>query len=161
MTRFRDLAALLSATALAAQPCFGADLFQDGHSLERRMGAYAGASVRIGLGAGEREAPSARLKLGMTGHETDRRSGARTQAFDASAVELGLGGGGRPLLWVGGRSTEELERRMGLDGTQTTLLVIGGLALAAGAALLLAGEDEDEEEYEVCITIVPKPPGCP
>lgn len=159
MTGFGKLAALLCATALTAQPCWGAGSFRDAPSLELHAGAYAGASVRIGLGAGDTRMPIARLKLGMTGHAIDSRSGARTQTFDGSALELGLGGGGRPLLWVGGRSTAEVRERMGLDGTQTTLLVVGGLALAAGAALLLASEDD--EESQVCPAIFPPPPGCP
>ena len=52
-------------------------------------------------------------------------------------LELGLAKAGTPLLFVGGRDLGEVKRRMGLDGTDTTLLVAGGVLLAAGSALLL------------------------
>ena len=125
------LAMLLSQPALAAEPA--------GSGGTTHTGAFAGIQLRMNLGQSKRTAPTARLRLGMTHHVGDLRSG--TRALDGGAIELGLTRLGRPDLFVGGQSVRGIRQRYGLAPLATALVVVGGAAVSAFAVSELADED--------------------
>lgn len=137
-------AAILSGAALVAQPCLAAqDLTASGY-VERRSGGFAGAQLKLELGRSARTVPTARLQVGMTHRYQGVGMSLPSRSFNVSALELGLTGGRQPLLLIGGQDTSSIKRRLGVNGSATTtLLVVGGLALA-GLAVLLITSDNNE-----------------
>ncbi len=126
---------------LGAQPCLAADDMRGFGNMERRSGAFAGASVRMPLGSREAAKPSARLQLGMRHVQQDSAGRLPVRAQQIGLLELGGATGGKPALFVGGQDVAEVEKRRGLVGTTGTLLLLAGVALGAYAAVTLLDND--------------------
>jgi hypothetical protein len=128
--------AFLAAAVLTAQPCLAAEDFREAASGPRRGSAFAGASLRIPLGAARPAAPAARLQLGLR-HDA---GGGRPAAF-----ELGLTGLGKPAFYVGGREVAETRRRLGIGrdtGWLVPALIIGAVVVGV---VLLTDPDSDAQ----------------
>ena len=144
--KFRFSYAIASAAMLVAQPCIAAPDFGDPRYADRQIGAFAGAQLKLALGGKERAVPTARLQLGMTQRYQGPGATAPSRSFDVSALELGLATTGKPMLLVGGQDTSALKRRLGVNGsTNTTLLIAGGVALAVVAVLLITADGSNAE----------------
>lgn len=123
--------AVCIAGALAAQPCLAAEDIGALSSPERQSSAFAGLHLRLPLGDG-REAgkPSARLRLSMT-HAYRDTSGATLRQYQSAGLELGLGARGKPAYFVGGRKLSDKDTRLGLSGSKTTWIIVGGVVVLA------------------------------
>jgi len=131
-----------AAALVAAQPAAAAELY-DGHRVEQRSGAFAGATLRVRLdGGGERSSP-ARLGFGVSRVLLRSDSPARIDRIQTPGLELTLAGS-RPSLLIGGESQEAVRRRLGMNGSTTTLLIVGGVAIAAAAVFILASDGDDD-----------------
>jgi hypothetical protein len=128
-------AALAAAAAsVAGQPCLAASLGPDGGMARGKVGAFAGASLRLPFGAGRHSAAaSARLQVSSVTLAYDRRSGGLAERF-GTGVDLGLNRSGRPDLRLAGSAPAEVKRRIGFKGS-TGYIVVGGVVLIV---LLLA-----------------------
>ena len=137
-----------AAALIAAQPLAAADLF-DGNRVQPRSGAFAGATLTIGLD-GSRERPSPpRLRLGVSRVQLRGASPARVDRIQTPGVELTLAAG-EPRLLIGGEPPASAQKRLGMSRTTTTLLVLGGLALGAFAILELTGGGDNDENEGPC-----------
>lgn len=144
--RFGVSYAIASAAMLIAQPCAAAPDLSDSRSAERQTGAFAGALLKLDLGSKARSVPTARLQLGMTQRYQSFGARVPSRSSTVSAFELGLAASGRPMLLLGGRDTAALKRRLGVNGsTETTLLIAGGVALALVAVLLITSNGSNAE----------------
>ncbi|HEX8482017.1 MAG TPA: hypothetical protein VF650_08960 [Allosphingosinicella sp.] len=139
-------AAALAVLLLAAQPCAAADDLRDTSAAQRRTAPFAGVGLSLPLGGPAKASPSARLQF------TAARpaGGTFARAGAAPGLELGLAQAGKPTLYIGGRSTAELDRRLNLGGSKGTILVVAGavvllvlLAAAVADAQPTPGPDED------------------
>ena len=143
MKRFAFFAAGAAAATLASGPAAAAEDVRTHSGLEQHRAAFAGATVRVDLGGRAAKTPQARLGIGFSPYQRDAvgfpvRSGGPTLPIAAGLAS------GRVQLFVGRERLSRLERRLGASGSRTTLLVIGGLAVGAAAAvLLLDGDDND------------------
>jgi hypothetical protein len=126
-------AALAAAASVAAQPCLAASLGPDSGIARGKVGAFAGASLRLPFGAGPRMAASARLRVSTITLDYDRPSGGLVERF-GTGLDLGLSRFGRPDLRLAGSSPAEVRRRIGFKGS-TGYIVVGGVVLVI---LLLA-----------------------
>ncbi|HEX8263464.1 MAG TPA: hypothetical protein VF547_11375, partial [Allosphingosinicella sp.] len=106
-----------AAALIAAAPLEAAELL-DGNRVEQRSGAFAGATLRIGLD-GTRERPSTpRLGFGVSRVQLRSSSAARIDRVQTPGLELALAAG-RPRLLVGGESAEAARTRLGMSSTTT------------------------------------------
>ena len=139
--------AAFATLAAAAQPALAADDFRYIEARpEHRTAAFAGARLRIPLGAETRRArPSARLHLGMEHVYEDRRIAAPAQAFRTSALELGFSRRSGPTFFIGGAPVGEVERRVGISTGGAIAIGVGATVLAA--LLLVAVSDPPEFEF--------------
>ncbi len=129
---------------LCASPCMAAEDFRNFGAGERRSAAFAGANVRLELGR-KITAPTARLQLAMTHSYEDRQSAAPARKFGGRGLELGLGQGKQPALFLNGQEAKKPDKKLGLGSTTTTLLVIAGVVAAVFALGALGAFDDDEE----------------
>ena len=145
MPKTSHAAAALAVLLLAAQPCAAADDLRDEAPGMRRTAPFAGVGLSLPLSGPARAKPSARLQF------IPARPAGGNFASPAAApgLELGLARTGKPALYLGGRPTAELGRRLNLGGkTGTVLIVVGGLVLlvlvaaAVADAQPTAGPDE-------------------
>jgi hypothetical protein len=121
---------LMSGPCLAAQDIGSADPSRAG------VAAFAGGSIKLPLGGGAKARPVARLRLG-----TMRSAGPRAE-FGQGGLELGLGAKGAPQIFIGGQSSAEVKRRLGVSGsTHTAVVVVFAVALIAVSALVLSDLD--------------------
>lgn len=148
MTVSRTIAAA-ALTLLCAQPCLAAeDMRFTGAAGEKRSGAFAGVTVRMGIGTRLAERPTARLQL-TTFHDYRDTRGASTGSYRPRGLELGFDGG-RPTYLVGGRDMRQVRERLNASGSTKTWLLVGGalvltvvvLAAVAGAQPT-PGPDDD------------------
>jgi hypothetical protein len=130
-------AALAAAASVAAQPCLAASLGPDGGIARGRIGAFAGASLRLPFGAGPRPVASARLQVSAVALDYDRRSGGRVERF-GTGLDLGLSRSGRPDLRLAGSAPAEIKRRIGFKGS-TGYIVVGGVVLVILLLAAVAG----------------------
>lgn len=126
--------------AVAAQPAAAAELFVE-NRVEQRSGAFAGATLTLGLDGSRHRPARARLGLGI-GRIDYSASRSRVDRSLTPGVGLALDGG-RPHLLVGGSSLKEARTRLGLSDTTTTLLVLGGVAVAVVGVMALSDDDND------------------
>jgi hypothetical protein len=140
------------AAMIAAQPCFAAQDHREGLGIERRTAAFAGVHARIPFGDATPAAPIARLKLGMVHSRLDRGSATPHEFVQTSGLELGLARRSKPMLFIGGRSVADVQKRLAIGGGTTPLLVVGGIALAAAAVVVLSSDGSS-----ACI---PEDPDC-
>ena len=131
MTRF-SISAAFAAAALVSQPVAAAeDPRSHATAVEQRTGAFAGARLRIPLGAQRaRERPSAALQLGFEHIRRDRGAGSSMTARRGSALELGFSGKEKPAFLVAGTPARTMERRLGVSTG-------GAIAIGAGVTLLV------------------------
>lgn len=135
-----------AAVMLSVQPCLAAEDLSATGSTERRMGAFAGVSLRLPMGAGHSERPSARLQLTTT--QSYRHNGMQLHSSFAPGLELGTGRLGRPAFFMGGQELTRSEQRLQI-GKTTTIVVIGAVVLgvvvlaAVVSAMPTAGPPED------------------
>lgn len=128
-------AAATAAILLCAQPCLAADDFRSLGATERRSGAFAGMTVRMPLDR-QRAKPTARLQLTTVHQSYDRSSGLSGRTIMPAGLELGLGRSAKPTLFVGGRSTADIEEKLHVKGSSgTTILIVGGVLLLAVVVL--------------------------
>jgi hypothetical protein len=112
---------------LSVQPCLAQDFSAPG-STERRIGGFAGVSMRLPMGGRTPDRPSARLQLTTT--QSFRHNGLQLRSSFAPGLELGTGRLGRPAVFMGGQQLVTREQRNQIGGTTTTVLVIGAVVLA-------------------------------
>jgi hypothetical protein len=117
-----------------------AEDFRDTGSGMRRSAAFAGANVRLPLGA-KVATPTARLQVTMTHIYENRQSASPTRMFKAAGFELGAGANKGATLFMNGRDVSRPKRKLGFNGSSNTLLIVGGVLLAGAAAFLLFAED--------------------
>lgn len=131
----------VAAALFAVQPLAAAELY-DENRVERRSGAFAGATLTMSLDGGrERRAP-ARLGVGISRIEYRSASRARIDRSLTPGLELGFHRTG-PRLLIGGSSLKETQARLGMSRTTTALLVLGGVAVAVVGIMALSGDDND------------------
>jgi hypothetical protein len=124
----------------AATPGLAADDFRDTGNFERRGGAFAGANLRMPLGT-KAATPTARLQLMMTHSFENRQSASPSRTLKAAGFELGISGTKAPALFLNGQNIAQAKRKLGINGSRNTLLIIGGVVLAGAAAYLLFLDD--------------------
>jgi hypothetical protein len=141
-------AAALAVLLLAAQPCAAADDLRDNAPGMRRTAPFAGVSLSLPLSASGKATPSARLQLTPA-----RAAGGTFGRPAAPGLELGLAKTGKPALYMGGRPTADLGRRLNMGGkTGTVLIVVGGVVLLVLIAAAVAGAQPtpgpDEDAFD-------------
>ena len=140
MLRIRSAAAFAAASSIAFHPCLAADDFRASAFTEQRTAAFAGASLRIPLGAREAARPSLRLQLTPAYYSRDPATSA-IRSRRPEGLEIGASGG-RPALFVAGQPASGLERRMNAGGsTGTTLLIVGGVVVVAVLLVAVAASN--------------------
>ena len=144
LTKAVGAAALL---ATAAQPCLAAEDLRDDGSPLHRTSAFAGGSVRMALG-GDKAArkPTARLQMGFTHSYRDLRSASPGRTVRIASLELGASDMGKPTFYMGGRTTKELGRKLGLS--DAAAIGIGAVAVLGLAAIAFAASGPPE----ICFT---------
>ncbi len=138
--------AALAALVLAAQPCAAAD-FRTAQQHNHAAGAFAGATLKLGLNGQRQKAPAVQLGLGIS--HTLHRAGSAA-AVQMPALELRLTPAARPHLLVSGQDPAAAGQRLGLSAG-VALLALGGLG--AGALLLTSasgGSKDDELDEKQC-----------
>ncbi|HZF96388.1 MAG TPA: hypothetical protein VEZ20_16115 [Allosphingosinicella sp.] len=141
MRRSKYAAAAAAAAMLVAQPCFAAGAFQGDGASERRSGAFAGVRLRLPLGEGNPERPSARLQL-TTSHEYRNAAGATVRTIRPDGVELGLRERGAVSWRIGGQDIGRRDERLGINGSTKTLLTIGVIIVAVVVLIPVLTADE-------------------
>ena len=143
---------LVAALAVATTPAIAADDLRTPITGETRA-AFAGATFRLALGGTGRQAPQARLGIGMIRYGRD--GAGPLVSRDGAALPLAAGlDGGRLSFRAGGAALGPGQNRMGLSRTTTIVLVVGGL-VAAGAVTALVLLDNDTN----AVPLNPCPPG--
>ena len=132
----RKTAAFCAAAMLFAQPCLAADAFHASATPERRSAGFAGLQVKLPIGTGRAERPSARLQMTMI-HDYRGTAGEGVRTARSPGLELGLDTGGRPSFHAGGRELRLERNRLGARGSTTTWLIVGG-AVVLGVIVLAA-----------------------
>ena len=115
---------------LLAQPCLAASDLRDTAATERRSSAFAGVRLRLPMGEGNPERPSARLQL-TTFHDYRDASGAMVHTNRPDGLEFGVGERRRLSLRIAGQDIARQEERLGVDGSTKTIIIIGAVVLAA------------------------------
>ena len=144
MTRFTATAAF-AAAALVSQPVSAADNSRS-HvaAAEQRAGAFAGARLRIPIGARQtRERPSASLQLGFEHIRRDLGPGSGMTARRGSALELRFSDKAKPALLAGGAPVRKVERRLGVSTDGAIAIGVGITVLALLALAVASGPPED------------------
>ena len=134
---------VLFSLAATSQPSVAADYREALEKEGRRGGVFAGATLRLALDGRQSVKPIARLKLSPTS-SASTSSGAITLRA-GSGIEFGVSRAGKPDLFFGGQSLANLKRQLNVRGDATPL-IIGGIALAALAVVLITAEDDDDTE---------------
>jgi hypothetical protein len=126
MKKSTRVTAILAAGMLVAQPILASEL-HDGQT-QRQSSAFAGLNIRLPLGEAGKAQPSARLQLTTSNTLRDERTGA-SHTFRAKGLEIGGSKGGKPILYLNGQSAADMQKKLNLGGTGTTLLIVGGVVL--------------------------------
>lgn len=151
MKGFAYWTACVAAATLGSGPAAAQDARG---GLEQHRAAFAGATLRLELGGRAAKAPEARLGIGFSDYRRDASGFVAASGGPRLPIEAGLAAG-RVQLFIGGERLSRLDRRLGAAGsTKKTLLVVGGIALGAAAAVLLLDGDGDDNPcppgVEVC-----------
>jgi hypothetical protein len=137
-----EISVTVAALAMAAQPALAASDLLDGSGASYRSAGFIGVRTQMLLGQRKAKAPTARLVAGMTRYAFEDRSGRTIGMVRAPGLELGFDRTGKMVPYVAGQSMPEMEKRLGVRGsTGKTLLIIGGVAAAAGLAYFLFRDD--------------------
>lgn len=136
MVRVKRAAAFAAAIVLAVQPCAAAS-FESGTSAGTPS-AFAGVNVRLPLGQAKAR-PEARLQFTSAYTVRDVRTGA-VESFKAKGLEIGAARNGKPTFFLNGQSGAAMQKRLGMNGsTGTTVLIVGGVLLALVVVAVAAG----------------------
>jgi hypothetical protein len=98
--------------------------------MQRQSSAFAGLNLRLPLGQSGKAKPTARLQFTTAHSFREGRTGA-TQTWKAQGLEIGGAGPGKPVFYLNGQSTADLQKRLNANGTGKTLLIVGGVVLVA------------------------------
>lgn len=129
---------LLIAAVLAAQlgplaaPSFAADLAAEAQQRESRLGAFAGARLRIGLGGGERRE---RVRVGVSVAPTLHmvEDGAASLRI-GEGLEYGLTERRPAGVSVGGHRISDIQRSP--DGRRQNVSTLGWVAIGVGVVVV-------------------------
>lgn len=145
---FGRVAAVLFLT-IGAQPGIASERSGSSLSGEHRSGVFAGAALTVPFGRGTAARPRAGLRLTTTHQYRDGRSAEIEQRYRNPALELRFSGSGNPRIYVAGQSAAEMERRLGVNGS-TTWLIVGGVAVILVAAIVLSNGNDCPDEGISC-----------
>jgi hypothetical protein len=123
--------------ALVAQPCLAAENYREAPVRMGAPGGFAGVRLHWSVGEGVRAKPTARLQMTTTQRLHNPVTG-EISTTRASGFELGLARAGKPALYFGGHDQAEVNRKLGLSGG-TTALIIGGVVIGLVVIALAAG----------------------
>jgi hypothetical protein len=126
MKKSTRLTAMLAAGMLVVQPVVASEV-RDAQT-RRQSSAFAGLNIRLPLGETRKANPTVRLQLTASHTLRNERTGA-TQTFRAQGLEIGGSKGGKPTLYLNGQSAADMQKKLNLGGTGTTLLIVGGVVL--------------------------------
>jgi len=136
MIKISSIVGVLAAVALAAQPCAAAP--SPVGPTAPAASAFGGVRLRLPLG-GAAARPQLRLQLAPAFAMRDPRTGA-AETVRAEGLEIGVGRGGRPDLYLNGQAGRDLHAKLGVKGsTGTTLLIVGGVLVALVVVAAAAG----------------------
>jgi hypothetical protein len=121
---------------IAVTPCLAAQDVRDTGSSELRSAAFAGANLRMPLGT-KAARPTARLQLTTIHSFEDRQSASATRTYRAPGLELGFATKRGAAMFINGQDVAQTKRKLGINGSTNTLLIIGGVIVAGAAAYLL------------------------
>lgn len=131
------------AAMVTAQPLAAAELYFE-NRVEQRSGAFAGATLTLSLDGSRQRPARTRLGLGIGRIDYSGAPGARIDRKLTPGAGLTIVGS-RPQFLVGGSSLKDAQTRLGLSRTTTTLLVLGGVAIAVFGIMELSGGDDDDD----------------
>ena len=135
--------AAIAITSLVAQPCTA----QSVAPLEtgRQASGFVGLNLNVPLGGAVKPQPSLRLQATLEHRRYDPYAVVPT-VFRPRGFELGLSSKGEVAFFLNGESAAEVEKRLELGGTGGTVLIIGGVLLAAGVVIFLVAADDFGDE---------------
>jgi hypothetical protein len=138
----RSLIMSLTAASLIAPPGFAATLEGHPSSAHHRVGAFAGARLRVAMGGETAGRP--RLGLAVAGMDYRQSSDGRISARLGEGMELGLAADRKLRLSLAGQPVGIRPSLQGSDedededgGISTALLIAGGVVVALGIGALL------------------------
>lgn len=141
-------AALVAAQLVPASQAAGADLAAGAEFAPARMGAFAGARLRVGLG-GRHDGP-ARFGLTLAPISQSRTMDGRSVRRFGEGFELGFGGREPARLRLagyrvgpGGTLLDERDTRLGVS-TIGTAAIVGGVIVVGLVGLALIGRNDDD-----------------
>lgn len=127
------IAALI--TAQTASPAAAADLVRDSSAQERRMGAFAGARLRLSLDGVARERVRGGLSVAPTMHDVRADGSARLRIGEG--LEFGASDRRSPALSFGGRPLREIvQGPRGPEGDRRNVSTVGWVAIGVGVVLV-------------------------
>lgn len=123
-------AALITSLMTAEQAALAAQDIRPTHQMERHSAVLAGGTLTLPFGEARASRPRARLQLSTIHTSRETQSASPQRTYVTPGLELGLLRSGRVDFSIGGRSSVELERRLGAKGGTTTWIIVGGVAIA-------------------------------
>lgn len=140
MKHFTNIASALAILSLSQPASAGVREAAFGTSsdrLESRHGMFAGATYRLSLdGRSDQRRGQASLNVAGVSQSPGR-------AFDLRpGLELAGGSSGAARLSIGGVPAEQLQNRLNMSGGAKTALIVGGVVLLVGGAVVVAGMHE-------------------
>ena len=126
-------AALIAAQT--ASPAAAADLVRDAGVQERRMGAFAGARLRVSLDGQARERVRGGLSVSPTMH--DVRADGTARLGIGEGLEFGLSDRRGPALSLAGTPVREIvQGPRGPEGDRRNVSTVGWVAIGVGVVLV-------------------------
>jgi hypothetical protein len=127
------IAALIAAQV--ASPVGAAELVRDSGAQERRMGAFAGATLRISLDAEPRERVRGGLSLSPTMH--DVRSDGTARLRIGEGLQFGFGERRAPALTLAGQPVSRIvQGGSGPQGDRRNVSTLGWVAIGVGVVVV-------------------------
>lgn len=126
------IAALIAAQV--ASPAAAAELVRDSSPQERRMGAFAGATLRLSLDAEPRERLRGGLSLSPTMH--DIRSDGTARLRMGEGLELRVGDRRPALTFAGQRVSHIVQGGAGPEGDRRSVSTLGWVAIGVGVVVV-------------------------
>lgn len=136
MPLVRKFAAAAAATMMITQPCLAAQDIRDTSAAERQSSAFAGVRLRLPIGTGNPERPSARLQL-TTVHDYRNAAGATVHSARPDGLEFGVSRDSRLFFSIAGQGVGRQQQGRRL-GSNKTVLIVGGIVVVALALSVLA-----------------------
>lgn len=139
-----SLLALAVASVPAAASPRGAAFDSSSDRQQNRAFLFAGPTVRLNLDRPGQPRPEVALRF----------AGATRVAGMAPRIGEGIAltaaGPGKARLTIHGQDSKQVAQRLGMSDAGKTALIVGGLVLVLGAALLLAADDAVDDINEDC-----------